>query len=102
MPRLKNETSVLLADLKSRIDEMVETAIREGHDQALSEVRALVGGGLPARRGPGRPRKSVAGAAAPSAPRKKRKNPWASMTKEQREERVRKMLAGRGLKPKGE
>jgi hypothetical protein len=101
MPRMKNETSILVADLKSRIDRIVETAVREGRTRALAEIQALVGGGLPVKRGPGRPPKSSY-AVAPAKPRRKRKNPWAAMTAEQRTDRVRKMLAGRGLKPKGE
>ena len=108
MPRLKNETSILIADLKSRIDRMVEIAMREGHDRALGEIRALVGGGLaPVKRGPGRPPKSsyatgAAPAPAKAKPRKKRRNPWAHMTADQKADRVRKMLAGRGLKPKSD
>lgn len=105
MPRLKNETSVLIADLKARLDRIVAVAAQAGRDQALTEIRALVGGGLPVKRGPGRPPKSsYAHAPAPAArkSRKRRKNPWASMTAEQKADRVRKMLAGRGLKPKGD
>lgn len=108
MPRLKNETSVLIADLKSRIDRMVEIALREGHERALGQIRALVGGGaLPVKRGPGRPPKSSyatgpAAAPARAKPKKKRRNPWAHMSADQKAERVRKMLAGRGLKPKNE
>lgn len=104
MPRLKNETSVLIADLKARLDRIVAVAAQQGRDQALTEIRALVGGGLPVKRGPGRPPKSSYGAPAPVArkARKKRRNPWASMTAEQKADRVRKMLAGRGLKPKSE
>lgn len=34
------------------------------------------------------------------SPKPKRRNPWAHYTPEQRAERVRKLLAGRGLKPK--
>lgn len=103
MPRMKNETSTLIADLKSRLDRIVETARAEGRTRALAEIQALVGGGLPVKRGPGRPPKSSYAVAAPAAkPRKKRKNPWASMSAEQRADRVRKMLAGRGLKPKSD
>lgn len=103
MPRLKNETSVLIADLKARLDRIVAVAAQQGRDQALTEIRALVGGGLPVKRGPGRPPKSsYAVAPAPRRSGKKRKNPWASMTAEQKADRVRKMLAGRGLKPKGD
>lgn len=102
MPRLKNETQVLIDDLKARLDRIVSVAVKAGHDQALTEIRALVGGGIPGvKRGPGRPRKNpeVSGFAA-AKPKKRRKNPWASMTPEQKADRVRKMLAGRGLKPK--
>jgi len=105
MPRLKNETNVLIADLKARLDRVVSVARQQGRDQALTEIRALVGGGLPVKRGPGRPPKSsYATHAAPVArkARKKRKNPWASMTADQKADRVRKMLAGRGLKPKND
>jgi hypothetical protein len=101
----KSETRTLVADLRARLDRIVSEAVNAGRTQALSEIRALVGEVPAARRGPGRPPKS-ASAAAPAAAgrktRKKRKNPWAHMTAEQRAERVRKMLAGRGLKPKGE
>ena len=103
MPRLPNETSVLVADLKSRIDRIVESAARSGREEALTQIRALVGGGLPVKRGPGRPPKSsyaTSPAAAAPKPKKKRRNPWAHMTPEEKAERVRKLLAGRGLVPK--
>lgn len=106
MPSMKNETQVLLADLNARIQRIVEIARQEGHERALTEIRALVGGGgTPIRRGPGRPPKSAAFTAdADAAPmrRKKRKNPWANMTSEERAVRVRKMQAGRGLVPKAD
>jgi hypothetical protein len=107
MPRMKSETSVLLDDLQARIAQLVEAARREGHDEALSSIRQLVSGGsavavsngAPIRRGPGRPKGSK------NQPKvtksgKPRKNPWANMTAEQKADRVKKMLAGRGLKPK--
>ena len=111
MPRIADESSLLLADLHSRLQRVLEAAHQEGRTSALNEIRNLVGGGgatVPVRRGPGRPKGSKnapkAAAATPvdAKPKKKRKNPWAGMTAEQKKERVRKMLAGRGLKPKGE
>ena len=103
MPRMKNESAILLSDLNARIQRLVELARKEGHDKALAEIRALVGGGLPMKRGPGRPPKALS-AAAPAAakPKKRRRNPWKHMTADQKADRVRKMLAGRGLKPKSE
>jgi hypothetical protein len=98
---MKNETNILVADLNARLERIVEIARKEGHDRALSEIRALVAGGAAVKRGPGRPRKFPAITAAP-ARGKRRKNPWATMTAEQKADRVRKMLAGRGLKPKSE
>ena len=105
MPRMANETSVLLADLQARISRIVEIARQEGHDEALASIRSLVAGGggaaamTPVRRGPGRPLGSK------NAPKKTksgkpRKNPWLNMTAEEKAARVKKMLAGRGLKPK--
>ncbi len=60
-------------------------------------MRGLVGGAGAKRRG--RPKKA---AKKPAKRKKKRRNPWDHMTPAQRKERVRKMLAGRGLKPKSE
>jgi hypothetical protein len=102
MPRMKEDSKTLAADLASRLDRLVAAARKEGREEALGQLRSLMAGGLAPRRGPGRPRKYPVADAAPRAKsRKKRKNPWASMTAEQKAERVRKMLAGRGLKPKG-
>lgn len=102
MPRMKEDSKTLAADLAARLERLVAAAKKEGRDEAFGQLRSLVGGtaGAP-RRGPGRPPKSAA--AAPRAKsRKRRKNPWATMSAEQKAERVRKMLAGRGLKPKSE
>ena len=100
MPRVANNTDALLKDLFSRLEKLVETARKEGRDEALADVRNLVDGGAPATK---RGRKPAAAEAKPRRKSKKpRKNPWATMTPEQKKERVRKMLAGRGLKPKDE
>lgn len=124
MARIKEESAALLADLTSRLERLVAAARKEGREDALTEVRALVGGAVgavtaaaaPARRGPGRPRKIVGEAKpakaekapkagkAPKAKRAKskspRKNPWADLTPEQRLARVNAIRVGRGLPPK--
>src|SRR5437773_850480 len=106
MPRMKNETRELIDVLKSLIERNVTEAVTAGRTQELAEMRTLVGGVPTVKRGPGRPPKNAGGggggSSAPSKPRKRRRNPWAHMTADQRAERVRKMLAGRGLKPKSE
>lgn len=94
MPRIANNTDALLRDLMIRLEKLVETARAEGRDEALARVRDLVGGEV-------RPRGRPVGSGN-SGPKKPRKNPWANMTPEQKKARVRKMLAGRGLKPKDE
>lgn len=105
MPRIKEDSRTLMADLSARLDRLVRAAVKEGREQALAEVRALVGGGgvIP-KRGPGRPRKSdVAAAIAPKARRKSgkpRKNWWSTASEADKAARVKKMLAGRGLAPK--
>jgi len=100
MPRIANTTDALLADVQKRLAQLVEAARKEGRDEALAEIRNLVGGGAPRRGRP--PKAATATATAPKKPKKKRKNPWATMTPKQKADRVRKMLAGRGLKPKSE
>ena len=97
MPRIASDSDAILKDLTGRLRKLIDAAKREGREEALAEVRNLVGGPA-AKRGPGRPRKTETAA----KPKKKRKNPWASMTPKQKADRVRKMLAGRGLKPKAE
>lgn len=107
MPRIANSTDSLIADLTRRLQALADTARKEGRADALAEVRALVGGGAPGA-APGRPgRKAGSKPAKPAKAaraksKKPRKNPWASMTPAQKQERVRKMLAGRGLKPVAE
>lgn len=102
MPRMKEDSKTLVADLASRLQRLVAAARKEGREEALGQLRSLMSGGVAPRRGPGRPRKSEAPVAPRAKSRRKRKNPWASMTADQKADRVRKMLAGRGLKPKSE
>ena len=96
MPRIANETNAMIADITRRLERLVEVARKEGHDSALDDVRRLVGGAAGAKRGP----KPGAAAKPARKTRKKRKNPWDKYTPEQREARIRKMLAGRGIKRK--
>lgn len=103
MPRMKNETSVLVADLHRRIDAIVAAARDSGRTEALAQIRHLVGGGgaMPVRRGPGRPPKSASmGAPAAAKPRKKRKNSWAGLSAEARLARVNAIRKGKGLAPR--
>ncbi len=102
MPRHKNDTDVLLADLVARLEKLVVTARREGRESALNEVRSVVGGGSGTGTGSGSEKSASKLAKPKKKSSKPRKNPWASMTPEQKADRVRKMLAGRGLKPKAE
>jgi hypothetical protein len=119
MPRIANETSALLADLHARIQAVVETARKEGHDQALASIRSLVGGGSVAygietgnpfvqpdlvRRGPGRPKgsKNKPKAYASSKPKQKRKNSWAGLSPAARLARINAIRKGKGLPPKSE
>ncbi len=97
---MPSEMSILVAELHRRIESLVAAARQEGRNQALGEIRALVGGGvtmapLPMRRGPGRPRGSVN---RPKAD--KRKSSWSAMTPEARLARVNAIRKGKGLPPK--
>ncbi|MCZ6787819.1 MAG: hypothetical protein O7E54_11725 [Planctomycetota bacterium] len=93
MPRIANDTDAMLADVVRRLERLIAQARKEGREGALEEVRSLVGGAVGARRG----RKA---AAKPAKRKKKRKSWWDTATAKQKAERVRKMQAGRGLKPK--
>ena len=97
MPRLRNETATLLKDLRTRLDRLVEVAKKEGREEALAEVRSLVG---PDERSRTRRKPGRRPSRKPAKRRKKRKTWWDTATKKQKAARVKKMLAGRGLKPK--
>lgn len=96
MPRMSESSKSLAADLADRISRLVAAAKKEGREEALLEVRSLVGGTVGAKRGPGRPRKAAAAAPA-RKPRKKRKNPWAALSPADRLARVNAIRKGRGL-----
>ena len=98
MPRVANETSALIEDLKARLDRMADLARQEGRAEALSEIRALVGGSIPATRGPGRPRKTASPAR--RTRRDGRRNSWSGLTPEARLARVNSIRKGKGLPPK--
>jgi len=96
MPRMKNETSVLLADLHRRIDAVVAAARKSGHDDALGQIRSLVAGGGVVKRGPGRPPKDPL-AAVSAGPKKRRKNSWAGLSPAARLARINAIRKGKGL-----
>ena len=95
---MKDPLDRFLDQMREAVLALMAQAREEGREEVRAMVQGLVttGRSAPARKGPAR--KAEATAKPPA--KKKRKNPWKSMTPEQREARVRKMLAGRGLKPK--
>ncbi len=97
MPRIANDTAAQLADLHKRLQRLVETARTEGRNEALAEVRSLVG---PDERSGTSRKPGRKPSRKPAKRRKKRKTWWDTATKKQKAERIRKMQAGRGLKPK--
>ena len=106
MARTAENSTSMAADLARRLANLVAAAKAEGRAEALAELRQLVAGGAaPAKRGPGRPKgsrnKPKAGGTAKAAKSgKKRKNPWAALSAEQRLARVNAIRKGRGLAPK--
>ena len=102
MPRPASTTDALVADLSRRLERLVETARKEGREDALAEVRSLVGGDRSSRAGPARRKSTTRKAAKPKKQKKPRKNSWAGLTPEQRLARVNAIRKGRGLPPKKE
>ena len=99
--------------LAGRLERLVAAAQKEGRDEALAEIRALIVGGggeipVPKTRGRGRPKgsknkpKSDVPAKAPRAKKtgKKRKSSWAGLSPAARLMRVNAIRKGRGLAPK--
>jgi hypothetical protein len=105
MPRPASETSALVADLTSRLARIIDAARAEGRSRALAEIQSLVGGGAPAKRGPGRPRGSRNQPKAATAKPKKRdgrRNSWSGMTPAARLARINAIRKGKGLPPRSE
>jgi hypothetical protein len=69
-------TSTLNTDIRARIDAFVAELTTMVKGAALESVRAVLGdGGMPARRGPGRPPKAASASSAPSATGARRGRP---------------------------
>ena len=102
MARTKKTTDALLKEVRAGLERLVETARKEGRDDALAELRQVIGGGASGSgRGGGRRRKAAKPAAKkPAARKKKRKNPWEGLTDEQRLARINAILKGKGLPPR--
>ncbi len=87
----------LLDQLKDGLEALLDEAREQGRQEVLDHINRFGGAVAPqAKKAP-----AVKAPEEAKPAKKKRKNPWANMTPKQREDRVRKMLAGRGLKPKG-
>ncbi len=102
---MPDDTAGLLADLTSRLTQLVAVATQEGRDAAMAEIRSLVGGDVVGvvKRGPGRPKGSKnapESAAALAKPKQKRKNSWTGLSAEARLARVNAIRKGKGLPPK--
>ena len=102
MPRIANNTDALLKNLIERLERLVQTAKTEGREDALASVRSLVDGKAKTRATPGRASRGKKMKPARRKSTKPRKNWWDTATDAQKKARVKKMLAGRGLKPKGD
>lgn len=98
MARGKKSTDDLLRDLRASMEALVAAARKEGRDEALAGLRALVEPGSAGR--PARAARGAGKAAKAARPKKARKNPWAGLTPEQRLERVNAIRKGKGLPPK--
>lgn len=99
MPRPANDIAALVADLKSRLDRLADTARSDGRAQALQSLQSVLAGGAPVRRGPGRPKGSKNRPKA-AKPRKARKNSWAGLSPAERLARVNAIRKGKGLPPR--
>ena len=90
MPRTANNTDALLKDLQGRLATLVDTAKAEGRQDALDQVKALVGPS------PKRSRKASSnGNGAPK--KKKRRNGWPKKGTPEHLARVNAIRKGRGL-----
>ncbi len=98
MARPTNSTDSLLIDLQSRLGRLVEQARKEGHAEALAEVRTLLGSKASSKASPPKQRgKAATKAAKTTKSGKPRKNPWAGLSDKDRLKRVNAIRKGRGL-----
>ncbi len=111
MPRPESTPEEIVKELVARLDDLVVAAREAGRREAFAEVRRFVSDDAPTARSPVRAAAAEFAASSPPAASRgpkltksgrPRRNPWADMTPEERRERVRRMLAGRGLTPADE
>lgn len=103
MAKTSSDLDSQLKDLVSRLEGLVETARKQGREDALAEVRQLVTSGAAAAARPARATKAKAAKPAAKAKRKSgkpRKNPWADLSPEDRLARINAIRKGRGLPPR--
>ena len=102
MPRPASDLAALVADLKSRLEQLVATSRADGRTEALAQLQSLFGGGG-VRRGPGRPRGSKNKPKDLAAkPKQRRKNSWTGLSHAARLKRVNAIRKGKGLPPRSE
>jgi hypothetical protein len=100
-----------MKELTVSMERAIAAARDEGRDEALAQIRMVLGGSGAAgpaaapRRGPGRPKGSknkptAAKAAKTTKSGKTRKNPWAGLSDDERLARVNAIRKGRGLPTK--
>ena len=94
---MTNELSGLTADITARLERLLAAAKRAGREEALHDVRALVGGAVSVGSAARGAKKSAKVAAAPKRAKKARKNPWLGLSPEAHLARRNAIRRGRGL-----
>lgn len=90
-----SESSVLPDDIEADLRKLVHRAYEAGRQSVLEPMREAM-----SQVASGESSSAPSKTATKKSSRKKRKNWWDTATPEQKKDRVRKMLAARGLKPK--
>ena len=98
----KDGSAAIVASLQSLLKRLVETSQAEGRAAALASITDQLLGRGGARRGrPAGKRGRPAGAkSASKSRRKRRKNPWATLSPSERLARINAIRKGRGLPPR--
>ncbi len=102
MPRPSSELAAPSSGFRSRLAHVIAAARPEGRARALDEIRSLVGGAAPAKRGRPFGSKNKPKSDAAAKPKRKRRNSWAGLSPAARLKPVNAIRAGKGLPPRNE
>lgn len=92
-----NAVDAWVSDIRRHLNEQYTSGYLDGQKEALSKIQGLFGGTVVGAAAKAVKKAAAAPATKTPAVRRKRRNPWANLTPEERQARVNAIRKGKGL-----